>query len=82
MRKKWIVKDSFPDPKIAEAYLSPHVNTSKEKFHFESPKLFKIKNYVSRTLGWTEEEVVIAVLCFLSCILDCSENYTSNSTIY
>lgn len=57
MRKKWTVKDSFPDRKIAEAYLSPQVNKLKEKFHFENPKLFKIKKYVSQTLGWTEDEV-------------------------
>jgi hypothetical protein len=57
MRKKWTVKDSFPDPKIAEAYYSPQVNQLKERFPFETPKLFKIKKYVSQVLGWTEEEV-------------------------
>jgi hypothetical protein len=65
MRKKWSVRESFPDPKIAEAYFSPQVNSLTEKFPFEIPKLFKIKKYVSSVLGWTEEEVSpsLSLLC-------------------
>jgi hypothetical protein len=59
MRKKWCVRETFPDPKIAEAYFSPQVNPLTERFSFEIPKLFKIKKYLSQVLGWTEEEVFL-----------------------
>jgi hypothetical protein len=80
MRKKWTIKDSFPDPKIAEAYSSPPVNQLRERFLFETPKLFKIKKYVSQVLGWTEEEVRSSFLppSYSSCLLDRQEDHPSH----
>lgn len=60
-KSSWSVKESFPDTKVAEAYLHPQVNQSTDSFSFKAPQLFKVRKYCSDIMGWTDDEITSKV---------------------
>ncbi len=45
--------ESFPDPRVESAYLSPEVNESTDPFIFGSPDLDALRRYMEKNLGWS-----------------------------
>jgi hypothetical protein len=68
-RAKWTIPDSFPDPKIAHAYLHPAANRNNEPFSWPPPSKEKIKNFCRNILGWTDEHVSYVILVLETTII-------------
>jgi hypothetical protein len=57
-RRKWIIPDNFPDPRIAQSFLNPKiVLNSPEKFLWQLPSKEQIVSYGRTTLRWSDVEV-------------------------
>ena len=56
-RAKWVVSETFPDQKVADAYLHPAANRSKVEFDWVVPKIHRVRKYCREVLGWSDDEV-------------------------
>lgn len=56
-RAKWTVPESFPDPKVAQAYYHPDTNRSTDPFFWSDPSRDKVSSYCRNILGWSEDQV-------------------------
>lgn len=64
-RARWTVPASFPNEKVAAAYLNPPANRDADQFNWAVPNINRIREYCADTLGWTRAEVrvVIPLIC-------------------
>ncbi len=56
-RAKWIVPESFPDPKVAQAYFYPDTNRNTDPFYWPNPSKEKVYAYCHKILGWSDLQV-------------------------
>ncbi|EMD65398.1 hypothetical protein COCSADRAFT_114116, partial [Bipolaris sorokiniana ND90Pr] len=62
---KLFLPASFPDPRVADAYLNPEVDSSPEPFQWGVPDLAALRAYLSSQIGWSTErtdEVLVPVI--------------------
>ncbi|KAH7563133.1 hypothetical protein BM1_00180 [Bipolaris maydis] len=62
---KLFLPTSFPDPRVADAYLHPEVDSSPEPFQWGVPDLAALRAYLSSQIGWSTErtdEVLVPVI--------------------
>jgi DNA excision repair protein ERCC-5 len=62
---KLFLPSSFPDPRVAEAYLHPEVDSDPEPFQWGVPDLAALRAYLSSQIGWSTErtdEVLVPVI--------------------
>ena len=55
----------FPDPRVAQAYLDPEVDSDPQPFQWGVPDLDALRNYLSRQIGWSKDrtdEVLVPVI--------------------
>ncbi|KAF1841840.1 PIN domain-like protein [Cucurbitaria berberidis CBS 394.84] len=56
---------AFPDPRVAEAYLQPEVDSDPEPFQWGVPDLAALRTFLSTQIGWSWErtdEVLVPVI--------------------
>ncbi|GMH40145.1 hypothetical protein BSKO_08049 [Bryopsis sp. KO-2023] len=64
-RKNWELPESFPNPAVVEAYITPKVDGSKEKFTFGRPDLEMLRSFCSERFGWdygNVDELLVPVM--------------------
>jgi DNA excision repair protein ERCC-5 len=62
---KLFLPPSFPDPRVAEAYLHPEVDSDPEPFQWGVPDLAALRSFLSSQIGWSAErtdEVLVPVI--------------------
>ncbi|KAF1913915.1 hypothetical protein BDU57DRAFT_521004 [Ampelomyces quisqualis] len=62
---KLFLPPSFPDERVAEAYLYPEVDSDPEQFQWGVPDLAALRTFLSSQIGWTWErtdEVLVPVI--------------------
>jgi DNA excision repair protein ERCC-5 len=62
---KLFLPPSFPDPRVAEAYLQPEVDSDPHPFQWGVPDLAALRSYLSSQIGWSWErtdEVLVPVI--------------------
>lgn len=62
---KLFLPPSFPDPRVAEAYLKPEVDSDPEPFQWGVPDLAALRTFLSSQIGWSWErtdEVLVPVI--------------------
>jgi DNA excision repair protein ERCC-5 len=62
---KLFLPPSFPDPRVAEAYLHPEVDSDPQPFQWGVPDLAALRSYLSSQIGWSWErtdEVLVPVI--------------------
>ena len=62
---KLFLPPSFPDPRVAEAYLQPEVDSDPQPFQWGVPDLAALRSYLSSQIGWSWErtdEVLVPVI--------------------
>jgi DNA excision repair protein ERCC-5 len=62
---KLFLPPSFPDPRVAEAYLHPEVDSDPEPFQWGVPDLAALRSFLSSQIGWSSErtdEVLVPVI--------------------
>lgn len=52
--KNWNLPSNFPSQDVVAAYMSPRVDTSKDKFEFRKPDLGLLRQYCQQRFGWQE----------------------------
>jgi hypothetical protein len=52
--KNWNLPSNFPSQDVVAAYMSPRVDTSKDKFEFRKPDLGLLRQYCKQRFGWQE----------------------------
>ena len=55
-RKSWVLPEDFPSKEVMDAYRSPGLDKSKEKFTFVSPDFQALSMYCMRKFGWEESQ--------------------------
>lgn len=61
-RAKWTVPDSFPEPRIARAYLRPSASYDPQPFSWkQQPDGAALRAFCTDTLGWTAAQAAAAV---------------------
>ncbi|EME87299.1 uncharacterized protein MYCFIDRAFT_147956 [Pseudocercospora fijiensis CIRAD86] len=81
--KKLFLPPSFPDARVAMAYLKPEVDSNPEAFQFGVPDLDALRSFLMATIGWTQErtdEVLVPVIKDMNRRLD--EGTQSNITAF
>ncbi len=56
-RSKWKVDGTFPDKRVAEAYMKPPANRDVTPFEFNVPMLHRVRGYCHKVLGWSEADM-------------------------
>jgi DNA excision repair protein ERCC-5 len=51
------VPNSFPSPKVSDAYLFPSVDNSTEAFSWAVPNFVEIRDFAQEKFGWTRQKV-------------------------
>ncbi|KAH8726979.1 hypothetical protein GQ44DRAFT_770904 [Phaeosphaeriaceae sp. PMI808] len=62
---KLFLSPGFPDPRVADAYLNPEVDSDPEPFQWGVPDLAALRTYLSSQIGWSWErtdEVLVPVI--------------------
>jgi DNA excision repair protein ERCC-5 len=62
---KLFLPPTFPDPRVAEAYLHPEVDSDPEPFQWGVPDLAALRSFLSSQIGWSSErtdEVLVPVI--------------------
>ncbi|OAL56936.1 PIN domain-like protein [Pyrenochaeta sp. DS3sAY3a] len=62
---KLFLLTAFPDPRVAEAYLEPAVDSDPEAFQWGVPDLAALRTFLSTQIGWSPErtdEVLVPVI--------------------
>jgi len=62
---KIFLPSNFPDPRVAEAYLHPEVDSDPEPFQWGVPDLAALRTFLSSQIGWSWErtdEVLVPVI--------------------
>jgi DNA excision repair protein ERCC-5 len=62
---KLFLPPSFPDPRVAEAYFHPEVDSDPQPFQWGVPDLAALRSYLSSQIGWSWErtdEVLVPVI--------------------
>ncbi|KAI4653968.1 hypothetical protein J4E93_001736 [Alternaria ventricosa] len=62
---KLFLPPGFPDPRVAEAYLHPEVDSDPEPFQWGVPDLAALRSFLSSQIGWSPErtdEVLVPVI--------------------
>ncbi|KAL1796885.1 hypothetical protein ACET3X_005425 [Alternaria dauci] len=62
---KLFLPTGFPDPRVAEAYLHPEVDSDPEPFQWGVPDLAALRSFLSSQIGWSSErtdEVLVPVI--------------------
>ncbi|KAF2254567.1 PIN domain-like protein [Trematosphaeria pertusa] len=62
---KLFLPTTFPDPRVAEAYLHPDVDSDPEPFQWGVPDLAALRTFLSTQIGWSWErtdEVLVPVI--------------------
>ncbi|KAF2192306.1 PIN domain-like protein [Zopfia rhizophila CBS 207.26] len=62
---KLFLPPNFPDPRVAEAYLQPDVDSDPQPFQWGVPDLNALRNFLSSQIGWSRErtdEVLVPVI--------------------
>ncbi|KAF1838841.1 DNA-repair protein rad13 [Decorospora gaudefroyi] len=62
---KLFLPTQFPDPRVAEAYLHPDVDSDPEPFQWGVPDLAALRTFLSSQIGWSWErtdEVLVPVI--------------------
>ncbi|CAE7206641.1 hypothetical protein CFE70_008891 [Pyrenophora teres f. teres 0-1] len=62
---KLFLPPNFPDPRVAEAYLHPEVDSDPEPFQWGVPDLASLRTFLSSQIGWSWEktdEVLVPVI--------------------
>ncbi|RMZ72219.1 RAD13 [Pyrenophora seminiperda CCB06] len=62
---KLFLPPNFPDPRVAEAYLHPEVDSDPEPFQWGVPDLAALRTFLSSQIGWSWErtdEVLVPVI--------------------
>ncbi|KAH7078238.1 hypothetical protein FB567DRAFT_533481 [Paraphoma chrysanthemicola] len=62
---KLFLPPSFPDPRVADAYLNPDVDSDPEPFQWGVPDLAALRTFLSSQIGWSWErtdEVLVPVI--------------------
>ena len=62
---KLFLPPTFPDPRVAEAYLHPEVDSDPEPFQWGVPDLAALRTFLSSQIGWSSErtdEVLVPVI--------------------
>lgn len=50
------IPDDFPNPLVKEAYYSPTVDKSTQKFEWGAPQLDSLRIFLQEAFGWSEEK--------------------------
>ncbi|KAJ8113624.1 hypothetical protein OPT61_g4287 [Boeremia exigua] len=62
---KLFLPPGFPDPRVAEAYLYPEVDSDPQPFQWGVPDLAALRTFLSAQIGWSSErtdEVLVPVI--------------------
>ncbi|KAF2651772.1 PIN domain-like protein [Lophiostoma macrostomum CBS 122681] len=62
---KMFLPTNFPDPRVAEAYLDPDVDSDPQPFQWGVPDLDALRSYLSAQIGWSSsrtDEVLVPVI--------------------
>lgn len=62
---KLFLPPGFPDPRVADAYLNPEVDSDPQPFQWGVPDLAALRNFLSAQIGWSSErtdEVLVPVI--------------------
>lgn len=62
---KLFLPPGFPDPRVAEAYLNPEVDSDPQQFQWGVPDLAALRAFLSAQIGWSSErtdEVLVPVI--------------------
>jgi DNA excision repair protein ERCC-5 len=62
---KLFLPTNFPDPRVAEAYLDPDVDSDPQPFQWGVPDLDALRSYLSSQIGWSStrtDEVLVPVI--------------------
>ncbi|KAL6780598.1 XPG2 [Auxenochlorella protothecoides x Auxenochlorella symbiontica] len=65
VRRNWDLPSDFPSPAVLEAYLSPRLDTSRDRFLFGRPDLALLRSLCTARLEWTPvqaDELLLPVL--------------------
>ncbi|CAD7696364.1 unnamed protein product [Ostreobium quekettii] len=65
VRKNWVLPESFPSAAVLQAYTSPQVDRSKDKFVFGRPDLEILRSFCQDRFGWDKakvDELLVPVL--------------------
>eukprot|EP00887_Chlorella_sp_A99_P002071 scaffold21.g2071.t1 len=61
VRRSWELPPSFPSATVAEAYLQPRVDTSRDKFTFGRPDAEELRVFCEKRLGMSAQQAEQAV---------------------
>lgn len=53
-RRKWELGEAFPNSHVVQAYMSPHVDKSEERFSWNLPDLAGLRTFCTQTFGWDQ----------------------------
>ena len=53
---KLAISDNFPDPRVRDAYINPHVSHSREEFSWGMPDLHAIRRFMGEKANWTDQK--------------------------
>ncbi|KAG9202067.1 DNA repair protein rad2 [Epicoccum nigrum] len=62
---KLFLSPGFPDPRVADAYLHPEVDSDPQPFQWGVPDLAALRSFLSAQIGWSSErtdEVLVPVI--------------------
>ncbi|KAL1611351.1 DNA repair protein rad2 [Nothophoma quercina] len=62
---KLFLPPGFPDPRVADAYLNPEVDSDPQPFQWGVPDLAALRSFLSAQIGWSSErtdEVLVPVI--------------------
>lgn len=62
VRRKWELGEAFPNTHVVQAYLSPQVDKSEERFSWNLPDLAGLREFCTRTFGWDQAKTDGALL--------------------
>lgn len=62
VRRKWELGEAFPNNHVVQAYLSPQVDKSEDRFSWSLPDLAGLREFCTRTFGWDQAKTDGALL--------------------
>lgn len=54
---KLVLNDSFPDPKVTDAYLHPVVDSDRTQFEWGQPDLDQLRTFLGSITGWGQDKI-------------------------
>ena len=56
-RKSWVLPEDFPSKEVMDAYRTPGLDQSKDKFTFVSPDFRRLVEFAMHKFGWEESRI-------------------------